>query len=666
MREPERGQRGITRTLPDWVTHGVRIGLATGLPVPVVVLAAWLIPPLRSGYPLALLPLLLAGPLASGAFSGRSALGSALVAGALSGVIAAMGLAFGSQVLGIFSWGLTSAAAATPMPPLPRLALLPSWLMTWAQQDVLVLQAVLALGLGLLATLLRRPAALMFRWLPGVAQSSLAGRLGMTFGLLLALNVLVGWVGFSALEEMHLRGHQSQFQVDVLRHLAVANQAVLAEYQAVLAGTDSAPAAAIAEAELEHLVAPPPHPDIALSTTSLRTIVAPYLPVLQDAIGLHGAARGAEDNGAGLLQVAGALGSLQVLVQEGSGTFVASDDAEHHRRLVTVLGAVAFAAGFGLWRGRQTIFEAVEPIRSLTRHAARIARGDFSQRLDSRGADELRELVGVVNSMTADLDRLYTAEREGRVAAEALAEREREVAAAKEFWTNTVVHDLKAPLSMVVGYAELLDEGRLGPLAPRQQEAITELRRAVDGLQRLAAHVNDRFRLESGELSLHLEAIAPSVLLANAAEQEAIPATPSIGVDVELQLPLVYADAPLIGRVLANLVVNSRKHAGAACQVVLRARQNGEAVTFSVDDNGPGIPPALRNRVFDRFAQGPGAAGGSGLGLAFCKLVVECHGGRVWADTSPAGGARVAFTLPLAPGHQFGPVSRQPGLTAAI
>jgi two-component system sensor histidine kinase KdpD len=105
-------------------------------------------------------------------------------------------------------------------------------------------------------------------------------------------------------------------------------------------------------------------------------------------------------------------------------------------------------------------------------------------------------------------------------------------------------------------------------------------------------------------------------------------------------------DDGLIQRVLRNLINNACKHAGPYAQVVLRAQPADNGVQVCVEDDGPGIPVEQRERVFERFFQGDRAGPGSGLGLAFCRLVVERHGGRIWAEDSALGGARVCLTLP--------------------
>jgi signal transduction histidine kinase len=126
---------------------------------------------------------------------------------------------------------------------------------------------------------------------------------------------------------------------------------------------------------------------------------------------------------------------------------------------------------------------------------------------------------------------------------------------------------------------------------------------------------------------------------------------PLPAIQIEAGLAPVLADERLVGRVLYNLIGNAYKHGGAGARVMLVAEAGaGEGVArLAVDDDGPGIPLGERERVFERFIQGAGAAHGSGLGLAFCKLVLQQLGGRIWADASPLGGTRIAFELPLAP-----------------
>jgi two-component system OmpR family sensor kinase len=101
--------------------------------------------------------------------------------------------------------------------------------------------------------------------------------------------------------------------------------------------------------------------------------------------------------------------------------------------------------------------------------------------------------------------------------------------------------------------------------------------------------------------------------------------------------------------VIRNLLENARRHVGPAGRVVVSAASDGRSLTISVDDDGPGVPPQEREHVFDRFhrseASRDRATGGSGLGLSIARSIVELHGGRIWLEDSPLGGARASFRL---------------------
>ena len=146
--------------------------------------------------------------------------------------------------------------------------------------------------------------------------------------------------------------------------------------------------------------------------------------------------------------------------------------------------------------------------------------------------------------------------------------------------------------------------------------------------------------------------VSPEVLVREAAEQ-IHPLALSRGQTLEMQvapgLPDVLADGDVALRVLTNLMDNAVKFNLREGRITVKARQAGEEIWFTVMDTGPGIPPESRQRVFDRFARLESAEGieGTGLGLAFCKLAVEAHGGRIWVESELGQGSRFHFTLPL-------------------
>jgi signal transduction histidine kinase len=127
----------------------------------------------------------------------------------------------------------------------------------------------------------------------------------------------------------------------------------------------------------------------------------------------------------------------------------------------------------------------------------------------------------------------------------------------------------------------------------------------------------------------------------------------------ELPHGTLHADPYRLTQVIRNLLVNARRHAGPTGWVAISAEASGARLTIRVDDDGPGISPADRERVFGRFHRSEASrardSGGSGLGLAIVRSIVELHGGRIWVEGSPRGGARIAFEL-----DGFEPTAKRP------
>jgi two-component system, OmpR family, sensor histidine kinase KdpD len=121
-------------------------------------------------------------------------------------------------------------------------------------------------------------------------------------------------------------------------------------------------------------------------------------------------------------------------------------------------------------------------------------------------------------------------------------------------------------------------------------------------------------------------------------------------VDVPVGTPMISADFVLIVHVLSNLLDNALKYSSKDSPLEVRARKLENEVRVSVMDRGIGIPPDDLERVFDKFyrVQRPEHVTGTGLGLAICKGIIEAHGGRIWAETRPGGGASITFALPMA------------------
>jgi len=162
----------------------------------------------------------------------------------------------------------------------------------------------------------------------------------------------------------------------------------------------------------------------------------------------------------------------------------------------------------------------------------------------------------------------------------------------------------------------------------------------------------DVSRLEHQEVPLSHSRHSVHTLMRSVEEQLSPLATASqVGLSFEVQsaMRMLWIDQDMIRRVLVNLVMNAIKYSPRGGQVLIVASRQEECIQFSVGDQGPGIPPEYQWRIFDKFArvQIKGAPSGTGLGLAFCRLAVEAHGGHIWVESTPWQGSTFLFTLPL-------------------
>jgi signal transduction histidine kinase len=234
--------------------------------------------------------------------------------------------------------------------------------------------------------------------------------------------------------------------------------------------------------------------------------------------------------------------------------------------------------------------------------------------------------------------------------------------------TNMIVHDLRSPLSSVMASIELMTKGVAGAL-PAQQHNV--LRIAYNSAVQMLDMINallDISRLESGRLPLELKPCPVRPLVDRAVERLVSLAQERnmlIQYDIPDGLAQTLADGDLIVRVIQNLLGNALKFSGRGSTVLIRAfytpgeaaaeneaaelaRLPGRLVSIAVVDCGVGIAPEDQEMIFAKFGQVGERRGGSGLGLTFCKLVVEAHGGQIWVDSKVGEGSTFFFTLPIA------------------
>ncbi len=268
------------------------------------------------------------------------------------------------------------------------------------------------------------------------------------------------------------------------------------------------------------------------------------------------------------------------------------------------------------------------PLRRMARVAARVDAGDLTPRMNHRGPrDETAVLSDAFDHM---LDRLEEA-----------------FARQQEFVSNAS-HELRTPLTAIRGQLEVLarqqhpDAAEIRRVQSLVQAEVDRMTRLTEDLLLLAHTDESRFiRREPIELAPFLEDLVASAEPTTDRRLSTIVDLPGI----------LNADRDRLAQALRNLLRNAVEHTQAGGTVELGAREiaNGR-VEIWVDDDGPGIAPAQRERVFERFHRADSArtrsAGGTGLGLAIVRAIVDAQGGRVWAGDSPLGGARVTIELP--------------------
>ena len=295
---------------------------------------------------------------------------------------------------------------------------------------------------------------------------------------------------------------------------------------------------------------------------------------------------------------------------------------------------MALAAGYagliGLSAARLVARRALSDLDAVRRALAEVGEGSREVRIPVRGTDELATLAADVEAMVA------------KVAAEERARRE---------LVASVSHDLRTPITTLRLIAEGLEDGIFEPERTREQ-----LRLISTHVRALSSLIDDLFeltKLEAGDIHWSMEHVRLDELVRETIEAMRPHAEAgSVTIRAELDALSARANPEQLQRVLFNLIQNAIRHTPADGSVVVRAeRAPGHAIEIEVADSGEGIDPALRERIFEPFIQGPsrvaGEDGSAGLGLAIARAIVAAHGGRIWlAESGP--GTRIRFSLPTA------------------
>ncbi|MFZ5818337.1 MAG: sensor histidine kinase [Chloroflexota bacterium] len=293
--------------------------------------------------------------------------------------------------------------------------------------------------------------------------------------------------------------------------------------------------------------------------------------------------------------------------------------------LYSALGATAVALLLGVFLSRTL----TRPLRELTLATHAVSEGDLSQQVPVRSRDELGELALAFNKMSAQLARSINARRQ---------------------MTADIAHELRTPLSLILGHAEAVHDGVLPP----SRENFEIIREEAGRLEKLVDDLRLLSLADAGELPIMRQPIAPARLiedLQGTYQYRARQKKVSILLDIASGLPMVELDPGRMTQVLSNVMDNALRHTPKGGSVTLAARQAGSSLELSVRDSGPGVSPEEAGRIFDRFYRADASRqredGGSGLGLAIAKSIVQAHDGQMWAESAPGQGLTVFIHLPL-------------------
>ena len=235
----------------------------------------------------------------------------------------------------------------------------------------------------------------------------------------------------------------------------------------------------------------------------------------------------------------------------------------------------------------------------------------------------------------------------------------RELEKVRDDLMKMIVHDLKTPLTSILATMEMLADGDFGPVAEAQRGALADCEGKAEELLSLIDDLLEVARLEEATIPLAPSPIDPGTFLRQLAQDWSLrlqQAGATIALDVAPDAPVFGADAHLLTRVFGNLLQNALTHSAKAVSLRMSARAADDGVLFTVADNGPGIPPEYHEVIFRKFERLKATSAASvprvrssGLGLAFCKLVVDAHGGRIWVQSKVGEGSAFHIHLPVRP-----------------
>jgi signal transduction histidine kinase len=299
-----------------------------------------------------------------------------------------------------------------------------------------------------------------------------------------------------------------------------------------------------------------------------------------------------------------------------------------------LLVAGAVAAATALLVARWLARGMTQPLREMAKAARSMEAGDYGQRVQTRSRDEVGQLAVAFNRMSGELEDLERLRRD---------------------LVANVSHELRTPISALRALLENLLDGVERP----DPETLQVMLAQTERLGRLVDQLLELSRLESGDVPMVRERFALPPLVARVLSEIDVMRgrrDVELAQDLPKDLPPVYADAERVHQVLFNLLDNAVRFTPPGGRVTVHASTKNGSVDVAVADTGPGIASEHLPRVFERFYRvDPGRSrdeGGTGIGLAIARSVVEAHGGRIWAESQPGKGSVFTFELPVDDGRE--------------
>ena len=291
------------------------------------------------------------------------------------------------------------------------------------------------------------------------------------------------------------------------------------------------------------------------------------------------------------------------------------------------LAAIVIALGLGVLLSRSL----TSPIRELTQATHAVSQGDLSQQVPIRSNDELGELGKAFNKMSAELSRSVNARKQ---------------------MTADIAHELRTPLSLILGHAEAVHDGVLPPT----RENFEIIREEAARLEHLVNDLRTLSLADAGELTIQLQTVEPGRLLQEVAslyQYQTQRKNITLNLEIASHLSTIEVDPGRMTQVLTNILDNALRHTPDGGKIILSAREVNDQVELAIQDDGPGLKTDDLDRIFQRFYRTDSSrqredavAGGSGLGLAIAKSIVQAHGGQLSAESEAGRGLKIIIVLP--------------------